>query len=76
MTRLADIAADHGAPPAWREAYLAAYAIVDHDAAHAAMLLQKLMADHPVDPPVRRLTERLPTMRKSGPGVTPVATKS
>ena len=49
------------APPAWREAYLAAYAIVDHDAAHAAMLLQKLMAERPVDPAVRRLAERLPT---------------
>jgi adenylate cyclase len=44
---------------------LAAYAVLDRDAAHAAMLLQKLMAERPVDPAVRRLAERLPSMRKS-----------
>jgi adenylate cyclase len=49
------------APPAWREAYLAAYAMLDRDAAHAAMLLQKLMAERPVDLAVRRLAERLPS---------------
>jgi adenylate cyclase len=54
------------APPAWREAYLAAYAMLDWDAARAAMLLQKLMVDRPLDPAVRRLAERLPSMRKSG----------
>ena len=54
------------APPAWREAYLAAYAMLDCDAAHAAMLLQKLMAERPADPAVRRLAERLPSIRKSG----------
>jgi adenylate cyclase len=53
------------APPAWREAYQAAYAMLDHDVAHAAMLLQKLMAERPADPALRRLAERLPPMRKS-----------
>ena len=53
------------APTAWREAYLAAYAIFDSDVAHAAMLLQKLMAERPADLAVRRLAERLPPMRKS-----------
>ena len=54
------------APPAWREAYLKAYAMLDCDAAHAAMLLQKLMAERPVDLAVRRLAERPPSIRKSG----------
>jgi len=54
------------APPAWREAYLAAYAMLDCDAARAAMLLQKLMVERPLDLAVRRLAERLPSMRKSG----------
>ena len=53
------------APPAWREAYLAAYAILENDVAQAAMLLQKLMAERPADLAVRRLAERLPAMRKS-----------
>ena len=54
------------APPAWREAYLAAYSTLDCDAARAAMLLQKLMVERPLDPAVRRLAERLPSMRKFG----------
>jgi hypothetical protein len=54
------------APPAWREAYQATYAMLDCDAARAAMLLQKLMVERPLDPAVRRLAERLPSMRKSG----------
>jgi len=53
------------APPTWREAYLAAYAMLDNDAAHAAMLLQKLMAERPADPAARRLAGQLPAMRKS-----------
>jgi adenylate cyclase len=53
------------APAAWREAYLAAYTMLDRDAAHAAMLLQKLMAERPVDPAVRRLAERLSPIQKS-----------
>src|SRR5262249_62066938 len=52
------------APPAWREAYLAAYAMLDCDAARAAMLLQKLMVERPLDLAVRRLAERLPSTRK------------
>jgi adenylate cyclase len=53
------------APPTWREAYLAAYAMLDNDAAHAAMLLQKLIAERPADPAVRRLADQLPMIRKS-----------
>ena len=53
------------ASPAWREAYMATYAVLDRDAAHAAMLLQTLMAERPVDLAVRRLAERLASMRKS-----------
>ena len=53
------------APPAWREAYLKAYALLDCDAAHAATLLQKLMAERPADLAMRRLAERLPSIRKS-----------
>jgi adenylate cyclase len=47
------------APPAWRDAYLAAYAMLDCDAANAAMLLHKLVAERPADLPLRRLAERL-----------------
>lgn len=48
------------APPAWREAYLEAYAMLDCDAACAAMLWRKLMAERPMDLAMRRLVERLP----------------
>ena len=48
------------APPTWREGYLAAYAVLDRDAARAAILLQKLIAERPADLAVRRLAERLP----------------
>ena len=48
------------APPAWREAYLKAYALLDCDAAQAATLLKKLMAECPADLAMRRLAERLP----------------
>jgi adenylate cyclase len=53
------------APPTWREAYLAAYTMLDSDMAQAAMLLHKLMAERPADLAVRRLGERLFPMRKS-----------
>jgi hypothetical protein len=53
------------APPTWREAYLAAYAILESDVAQAAVLLQKLMAERPADLAVRRLAERLSPIRKS-----------
>jgi adenylate cyclase len=53
------------APPAWREAYLAAYAMLDCDAANAAALLQKLMAERPADMAMRWLAERLPPTSKS-----------
>ncbi|WP_172804761.1 CHASE2 domain-containing protein [Afipia sp. GAS231] len=55
------------APPSWRDAYLTAYAMLDCDAANAAVRLQKLMAERPADLPVRRLAERLTSIRKSGP---------
>ena len=42
-----------------------AYANLDNDVAHAAMLLQKLMAERPADLAVRRFAEQLPAMRKS-----------
>jgi adenylate cyclase len=54
------------APPAWRETYLRAFAMLDRDAAHAAPLLQKLMAERPADVVLRRLIERLPSTFKSG----------
>jgi adenylate cyclase len=54
------------APPAWREAYLRAYAMLDRDAAHAALLLQKLMAERPADIAMRRLIERLSSTFKAG----------
>jgi adenylate cyclase len=47
------------ASSAWCDAYLAAYGMLDHDAANAAMLLQKLMVERPADPAVRRLANRL-----------------
>jgi adenylate cyclase len=53
------------APPTWREAYLAAYSILDNDAAYAATLFQKPMAERPADLAVRRLAERLSPMRNS-----------
>jgi adenylate cyclase len=64
------------APPAWRDAYLAAYGMLDCDAANAAMLLQKLMAERPADLAVRRLAERLTSIRKSGlPSASPPPTR-
>src|ERR1700751_4054222 len=52
-------------PPAWREAYLKAYAMLACDASRAAMQLQKLMAERPADLAMRRLEERSPSMRES-----------
>ena len=48
-------------PPAWREAYLKAYAMLEYDAAGAAMLLQRLTAERPADLTMHRLAERLGT---------------
>jgi adenylate cyclase len=47
------------APPTWRQAYLKAYAMLDHDARYAATLLQRLMAERPADLAARGLVERL-----------------
>jgi adenylate cyclase len=47
------------APPSWCDLYLTAYAMLDCDAANAAILLQKLIAERPTDPAVRRFAERL-----------------
>jgi len=44
---------------------LATHAMLDRDAAQAAILLQRLMAERPVDPAVRRLAERVSPMQKS-----------
>lgn len=54
------------APPAWRDAYLKAYAMLDRDAAHAIPLLQKLLAERPADIAMRRLLERSPSVFKAG----------
>jgi adenylate cyclase len=63
-------------PPSWRDAYLRAYAMLDCDAANAAILLQKLMAERPADLAVRRLAERLTSIRKSGlPSASPAPTR-
>src|SRR6185312_6428972 len=40
--------------------------MLDCDAANAALLLQKLMAERPADPAVRRLAELLTSIGKSG----------
>jgi adenylate cyclase len=53
------------APSAWREAYLKAYAMLTSDPAHAAILLQKLIAERPADLAMHRLGERMPPMRKA-----------
>jgi adenylate cyclase len=53
------------APSDWREAYLAAYAMLDHDSDQAVRLLQKLIAERPMDLAMRRLIERLPVIPKS-----------
>jgi adenylate cyclase len=64
------------APPAWREKYLAACAMLECDAAHAATLLQKLIAERPADLAVRRFAERLIATRKAGlPLASPAPTR-
>jgi adenylate cyclase len=61
------------APPTWREAYLAAYAMLASDAANATALLQKLMAERPADMAMRGLAERLPPTSKSNLSSAPPA---
>ena len=64
------------APPAWREKYLAACATLESDAAHAATLLQKLIAERPADLAVRRFAERLIATGKLGlPLASPAPTR-
>jgi len=59
-----------------REAYLAAYTMLDRDTAHAAVLLQKVMAERPADLAARRLAEGLPSVHKfSLPPVSPAPTR-
>jgi adenylate cyclase len=53
------------APPAWREAYMMAFAMFDRNPAHAATLLRKLVAERPTDVAARRLAERLLVRRDS-----------
>jgi adenylate cyclase len=52
--------------PAWREAYLRAFGMLERDAGHAVPLLQKLIAERPADVAMRRLIERLPSTFKAG----------
>lgn len=47
------------APPAWRERYLAAFALTEPDGARAAKLFDALAAEQPDDPVPRRFAERL-----------------
>ena len=54
------------ATPAWREAYLTAFGMLDRDAAHAVPLLQKLAAERPADVAMRRLIARLQSTYKAG----------
>jgi adenylate cyclase len=63
------------ASPAWREAYLKAYAMLDCDAAHASTLLQKLMAERPADLAMRGLAERLPSIQSSLSSASPAPTR-
>jgi adenylate cyclase len=53
------------APPAWREAYMKAYAMLASDTARATILLQKLIAERPADLAIRRLVERSPSISRS-----------
>lgn len=55
------------APPAWREAYLKAYAMFDRDAVNAVMLLKKLMVERPADLVTRGLADRLLSTSRSNP---------
>lgn len=57
-------------PPPQREAYLEAYTLLDQDPARSKVLLQKLSADRPEDPAVRRLSERLRTTPRETSGPT------
>ena len=61
------------APPSWRDAYLAAYAMLDCDAANATALLQKLMVERPADMAMRGLAKRLPPTSKSNLSSAPPA---
>jgi adenylate cyclase len=54
------------AMPAWREAYLKACAMIDHDEARAAALLKRLAGERPADLAIRRLVDRLHLARKTG----------
>ncbi|PWT84049.1 MAG: hypothetical protein C5B56_16210 [Proteobacteria bacterium] len=47
------------APPAWRERYLAAFALIEDDAKKAAALFDALAAERPHDPVPRIFAERI-----------------
>jgi adenylate cyclase len=47
------------APPAWREAYLAAYHMIDRDSLEAAALLDGLTAECSDDPVPRLIAQRI-----------------
>jgi adenylate cyclase len=50
------------ASPAWRKAYLAAYALLDEEPAHAVALFEKLLMECPADPVSRLILTRLRSM--------------
>jgi adenylate cyclase len=55
------------APPAWRERYLAAFKLYEHDPARAAELFDQLAAERKTDPVAQRMAERLrPRSVRSG----------
>ena len=47
------------APHVWRERYLAAYLLIDHEPARAAQLFERLAAEQPDDPVVSRIADRV-----------------
>jgi adenylate cyclase len=54
------------ASPAWREAYLAACAMIDRDPAHATALFERLADERPADSIPRLMAERLRAARAAG----------
>jgi adenylate cyclase len=54
------------AAPVWREAYLAAYCMLDNDPECAAAIFDKLAVDRPADPVPRLIAARLRSLRTAG----------
>jgi adenylate cyclase len=54
------------ASPGWREAYLAAYRMLDGDPRRAAALFEKVAVDRPLDPVPHLIAERLRSLPVTG----------